>query len=890
VTSGAGRSPSPALPTGTVTFLFSDVEGSTRLAAALGPHFADLLDRHHSLLRQAFGDAGGIEIGTEGDAFFVVFRSAGDALRGAVAAQRALAAEPWPDGAPVRVRMGIHTGEGMLGGDNYAGLDVHRAARISAAAHGGQVLLSGATYGLVEGAAPDGVSFRDLGEHRLKDLDRPVRLVQLVVDGLLSDFPAPRSLETPTNLPVQVTTFVGREREVSEVGALLDRARLVTLTGPGGTGKTRLSIAVAERCRDRFPAGVFFVELASIVDPALIPATIASAVGVREDPSSPVVETLRQHLRDRSVLLVLDNFEQVVAGATVVADLLRAAPGLRVLASSREALGVTGEHQYPVPLLGVPDTRHMPSLDDLARFDAVALFVDRARAARAGFELTSDNAAAVAAICARLDGLPLALELAAARTRLFAPDALLRRLDRRLAVLTGGGRDLSARQQTMRGAIDWSHELLDADERALFRRLSVFPGGATIEIAAAVCDPDAALGVDVADGLASLADKSLVRIDEDARGEPRFRMLETIREYASGRLAESEDAEVVPRRHAVEFARLVADAESRIVTDDQAAWLARLDRELDNLRAALGWAADHDMALALAMGGALWRFWHQRSHLQEGREVLAGLLARPAASAPTAERAKALEGIGGLVYWQGDFASAEGAYSEELAIARTLADPRLVAEALYNLGFVANILGRDAEGRTMHEEALVVFEGLGDQMGMARVREGLVFYHAGKAEWTIARELDVENLHAFRAGGERFRAASALLWLAIFDQYLGRFADARAELAEATLIFRSAGDVANVINALVIGAVTATASGDAATAARICGAIASQRDSLGDFATVLDVIRIPDPERRAREALGDVAFDREFAMGRTLSLDEGIQLAVYDDPGRAGAS
>ncbi len=890
MTSGAGRSPSPALPTGTVTFLFSDVEGSTRLAAALGPRFADLLDRHHSLLRQAFGDAGGIEVGTEGDAFFVVFRSAGDALLGAVAAQRALAAEPWPDGASVRVRMGIHTGEGMLGGDNYAGLDVHRAARISAAAHGGQVLLSGATYGLVGGAAPDGVSFRDLGEHRLKDLDRPVRLVQLVVDGLPSDFPAPRSLETPTNLPVQVTTFVGREREVSEVGALLDRARLVTLTGPGGTGKTRLSIAVAERCRDRFPAGVFFVELASIVDPALIPATIASAVGVREDPSSPVVETLRQHLRDRSVLLVLDNFEQVVAGATVVADLLRAAPGLRVLASSREALGVTGEHQYPVPLLGVPDTRHMPSLDDLARFDAVALFVDRARAARAGFELTSDNAAAVAAICARLDGLPLALELAAARTRLFAPDALLRRLDRRLAVLTGGGRDLSARQQTMRGAIDWSHELLDPDERVLFRRLSVFPGGATIEIAAAVCDPDATLGVDVADGLASLADKSLVRIDEDARGEPRFRMLETIREYASGRLAESEDAEVVPRRHAVEFARLVADAESRIVTDDQAAWLERLDRELDNLRAALGWAADHDMALALAMGGALWRFWHQRSHLQEGREVLAGLLARPAArrrprsgrrlskasaASPTGRATSRAPSAPTPRSWR---SPGRSPIRDSLRKRCTTSDSSPTSSAVTPKG------GPCTRRRSSSSR--------GSATRWARPESGKASSsttperRSGRSPESSTSRI----LHAFRAGGERFRAASALLWLAIFDQYLGRFADARAELAEATLIFRSAGDVANVINALVIGAVTATASGDAATAARICGAIASQRDSLGDFATVLDVIRIPDPERRAREALGDVAFDREFALGRTLSLDEGIQLAVDDDPGRAGAS
>ncbi len=879
MTRRTGREASAVLPTGTVTFLFSDVEGSTRLVAALGPGFPDLLDRHHALLRRAFSDAGGIEVGTEGDAFFVVFRSAGEAVRGAAAAQRALAAETWPEGVHVRVRMGIHTGEGALGGDNYAGLDVHRAARIAAAAHGGQILLSAATHAMVVGAPPDGVSFRDLGEHRLKDLDRPERLVQLVVAGLPADFPAPRTLEVPSNLPVQVTSFVGREHETVEVVELLGRSRLVTLTGPGGTGKTRLAIAVAERVRDGFPDGVFFVELAPIVDPALIPATVASALGVREEPSRTVVETLCAHLRDRRLLLVLDNVEQVVAGATVVADLLRAAPGLRVLASSRKPLDLAGEHQYPVPPLGSPDARHLPPLEELARFDAVALFVDRARAARAGFALTTDNAPAIVAICARLDGLPLAIELAAARTKLFAPDALLRRLDQRLSVLIGGGRDLPARQQTLRGAIDWSHDLLDDVERVLFRRLSAFSGGTTIETATAVCDPDGSLGIDIADGLMSLADKSLLRIDERVDGEPRFRMLETIREYAWERLAESDDAEAVPARHAAEFARLAAEAEPHMVADDQAAWLDRLEDEVDNLRAALAWAGERDTEMALRMAGSLWRFWHQRSHLEEGREVLVDLLARPTA-APTAARAKALDGYGGLCYWQGDFASADRAYTEELAIARALGEQRLVAEALHNLSYVYSILGREVEAQRVTEEAFAAFERLGDTAGMTRARETLVFAHYAKADWAVARELDVENLHAYRAAGDQFRAAWALLWLAILDCFLGRLAEARAELSETARIFWAATDRSGSLDVLLVGAMLALAIPDATTAARLCGAVAAQRDILGDVATVVDLIKLPDPEPRAREALGASAFEAEFARGRLLSLDDAIRLAT----------
>ncbi|HEY6056813.1 MAG TPA: adenylate/guanylate cyclase domain-containing protein, partial [Candidatus Limnocylindrales bacterium] len=456
------------LPTGTLTFLFTDIEGSTRLVAALGERFGPLLERHQALLRAAFDARGGVEVATEGDSFFVVFASAGAAVVAAAAAQRALAAEHWPAGVEgVRVRMGLHTGEGRLGGDNYVGLDVHRAARIGAAAHGGQVLLSDVTRALAAESLPDDLVLRDLGEHRLKDLERPERLVQLVVRGLPEEFPPPRTLEAPTNLPAQVTSFVGRAREVEEIEALVRRSRLVTLVGPGGTGKTRLSLRVAERLRQEFAAGAFFVDLSPLIDPALIAATIAHALGVREEPSRPLVQSLEGHLRDLRLLLVLDNFEQVTRGAALVGDLMRAAPGLAVLVTSRVVLHVTGEQEYPVAPLRLPDTDRLPPLGMLTGIDSIALFSVRAQAVWPDFVVDAENAAAVAAICARLDGLPLAIELAAARIKLMAPQAILSRLEKRLAILTSTAGDLPERQRSLRGAIEWSHDLLDPTERAL---------------------------------------------------------------------------------------------------------------------------------------------------------------------------------------------------------------------------------------------------------------------------------------------------------------------------------------------------------------------------------------------------------------------------------------
>jgi predicted ATPase/class 3 adenylate cyclase len=870
-----------SLPVGTLTFLFTDIEGSTRLVTALGPAFGPLLERHQAILRAAFESAGGIEISTEGDAFFVVFPSAAEAVTAAAAAQRSLRAEAWPTGAPpVRVRMGIHTGEAVLGGDNYVGLDLHRAARIAAAAHGGQVLVSATTAALVARSLPGDLRLRELGEFRLKDLEAPERLAQLVGPDLVDDFPPPRTLETPSNLPAQMTSFVGRERELAEVCDLVRTKRLVTLTGPGGAGKTRLSLRVAEQLRPEYLGGAFFVELEDVRDASLVPTTIAEAIGLREDPKRPAVEVLEAHLRDLRLLLIADNFEQVVAAAPLVGRLLGAAPNLTVLASSREALHLRGEQEYPVPSLAAPDPAALPPVEALAKFDAVALFVQRARAVRPEFEVDEHNAAAVAAICARLDGLPLAIELAAARSKLFEPVAILARLDKSLALLASTARDVPERQRTLHGAIGWSHDLLDPSERSVFRRLAVFVGGCTIDAATAVCDPDGELDVDVLDILASLVDKSLLTLSQGADGEPRFVMLETIRGYALERLAESGEAEPVRRRHEDHFAKLALEAEPQLLGAHPNEWLDRLEAERDNLRAAIQRAADDGrIELALDTAAALWRFWQQRGHLAEGRDTLRALLEQPGATAPTRARARGLGGLGGVTYWQADMASAGRAYDEAVEIERGLDDPSGLAEALYNAGYVSAIAGDRDRARAEYDEAIGIYEAMGDRKGLLRVRDALAFILIRTGDLGPARTIQEENLATFRVTDERLAIEGALTLLTVIDLKDRAFAAAHARLRETIAMVRAAGDMQRLSSLLTIGAALAIAEGDPERAARLSGAASVILEPLGSVATPMQLIGLDDPVPAARAALGNEAFEAAYAAGRALDVDAAVSLA-----------
>ena len=507
------------MPTGTVTFLFTDIEGSTRLWERDAQAMHSALSRHDGILRCAVEEGGGFVFKTIGDAFCCAFSSAPEALGAAISAQRALHDEEWEEGATIRVRMALHTGAVEEQGGDYFGPALNRVARLLAAGHGGQTLLSLATQELVRDALPVDARLEDLGERRLKDLFRPEHVFQVTVTDLPSEFPPLRTLESlRNNLPLQATPLIGREREVGEVCERLrqEDMRLLTLTGTGGTGKTRLALQAAADVLEDFEDGVFFVSLAAVTDPDLFYTEIAGALGLREGGDAALEDLLKEYLGRRELLLVLDNFEQVLSAVPFVGELLSAAPRLKVLATSRIPLGLYGEHEYAVSPLSVPDPKRLPDLGALSQYEAVRLFIERAGAAKASFEITNENAPAVAEICVRLDGLPLAIELAAARVKLLSPKVLLTRLANRLKLLTGGAKDLPERQRTLRGAIEWSHDLLDVGERTLFARLAVFSGGRTLEAVEAICDAEGDLPVDALEGVSSLLDKSLLVREEGA--------------------------------------------------------------------------------------------------------------------------------------------------------------------------------------------------------------------------------------------------------------------------------------------------------------------------------------------------------------------------------------
>src|SRR6266704_3003150 len=548
------------VPKGTITLLFNDIEGSTLLLQQLGEQYSRVLAECRQLLRTAFQRFEGYEVDTQGDACFFAFARATDAVSAAVAAQRALASHAWPEGAAVRVRVGLHTGEPQPTADGYVGLDVHLAARLMSVGHGGQVLLSQTTRHLVEHTLPDGVSLRDLGEHRLKDLQQQSHLFQLVIAGLPDDFPPLLTLDIhPHNLPVQPTPLIGREREVAAVQQLLLRedVRLLTLTGPGGSGKTRLGLHVAAELSDHFTDGIYFVNLAPISDAELVVPTVAQTLGVKESSTQSMAEQLQAFLQAKLLLLVLDNFEQVVSAACILSDLLARCPDLKLLVTSRTVLHLAAEHEFAVPPLSLPDLNHLPDLVTLSQYEAVALFIARAQALKPEFQVSNTTAPAVAEICARLDGLPLAIELAAARIKLLPPPALLARLGQRLEVLTIGARDVPARQQTLRDTIAWSYQLLDAAEQ----RLSVFAGGCTLQAVEAIGAVFGDTTGQVFERVASLIDKSMLQQTEEKGEEPCLLMLETIREYGQVCLQASGEEEVIRHAHAAYYLRLSETAE-----------------------------------------------------------------------------------------------------------------------------------------------------------------------------------------------------------------------------------------------------------------------------------------------------------------------------------------
>ena len=783
------------LPSGVVTFLFTDIEASTQQLSRLGDeNYLALMERHRAVLRAAFAAHSGHEVSTGGDSFFVAFERASDAVGAALDAQSALADERL-DEVGVRVRMGLHTGQALLVDGDYHGLAVHHAARIAGAAHGGQVLVSAATADLASAQLPEDLVLTDLGEHRLKDLERPQRLFQLGSSDLATTFPPPRSLELVThNLPVQTSSFVGRHTELAEVAKLLEAARLVSLLGPGGVGKTRLAFQVAADGVENFSGGIWVAELASVADETAVAAALLRALALREEAARNPTDTIGEYLRDRQALVILDNCEQVISAAAALAKaLLENCPKLRVLATSREALRVGGEVTYQVGGLGLVSGASVGSLDSPADADAVRLFVARAADVSPGFVLSADNAADIAALCARLDGLPLAIELAAARARSLSPGQIKARLGQTLDLLSKGARDADARQATLRGAIDWSHDLLGEPEQVLFRRLAVFTGGWRLEAAEHVCAGEDLPATKVLDVLDALADKSLVAVGADNDGEVRYRLLETIGAYATERLEEAGEAAMLADAHATWCSALAAEASQGLAgTREEAGWFDRLEPEQANLLASLEHLRSRGDAEELEQAGRLGAFWLARGHWQVARAQLhAALLVD---SGPSPARAKVLASLGSVAADQGDYREARGRIEEALTIARDLGDRSNEGRWVGSLGTAALYQGDNREARSRYEEALTIARDVGDRRSEGRWVGSLGAVAFNQGDYPEARSRFEEALTIARDLGDR---SSEGRWVGILGGIAasqGDYPEARSRFEEALTIARDLGD------------------------------------------------------------------------------------------------
>ena len=893
---------------GTFAFLFTDIEGSTRRWESHPDEMSAALARHDALIRRAVGDAGGKVFKAIGDAFCAVFPSPGDALAAALAAQQALAAESWGVLGPLRVRAAVHVGAAEERDDDYFGPVLNRVARLLSAGHGGQTLLSRAAADAVADRLPTGVSLRDLGERRLKDLTRPERVFQAVTPNMPADFPPLRTLDgRPNNLPAQATALVGREAELAEVRALLrkDGVRLVTLTGPGGAGKTRLALQAAADLIDEFPQGVWSVALAPVGEAGLVLAAIAGALGVKPEGALPLSATLVDFLRDRRLLILIDNFEHVLDAASDAAALLEAAPGLKLIVTSRSLLHVYGEHDYSLP--------------PLKPAEGVLLFAERARAASSGFALTSVNESDVAALCAQLDGLPLAIELAAAQSRLFAPKALLAELGHccgtgPLDLVSGGSRNVPERQRTLRGAIAWGYELLDEAERSAFRRLGVFRGGWDREAAAAVLQERSALPL-----LAALVDKSLVRARVDC-AETRFEMLETLREFALERLDEHGEAADVRGRHTAHYLSLAEAPGARLVGPDQQAWSERLQREHDNFRAACEHAQTRqDADAALRFGAGLGPLWGQSGCYLEGRSQLEAALALgddltttakarallalgqmhnglgdlPQAQAELEKAVSAFRALGDaageldalavlawVLMYRGEHASAQRVTEELLDKSAALAEPRRRAIALERAAYVAQENGRPDHGVPLLEEALGLMRRAQDKRGIALLLNVSGEHIRAGGDFARAEGFYRESLTLARELRYTFLSAVAAMNLAVSLFRLGRPAEAVPLATESLAAAHAIGNKRNVPPGLILIAALAEAAGEPGHAALFLGAAEKYLREQDTVLVYADRSERDEATRSVKAALDATAFESARAAGAALPLSAAVERAL----------
>jgi predicted ATPase/class 3 adenylate cyclase len=885
------------MPTGTVTFLYTDIEGSTagweRDPAAMKAAVA----HQEALLRAAIDAHHGHVFRTVGDGLCAAFARSPDAVAGALAAQQALHAESWDGVGPLRARMALHTAIADLHNSDYVGAGLNRLGRLLAVGHGGQILLSGGIHPLVRDALPAGAGLRDLGEHRLRDLAQPERIYQLLHPDLPADFPPLRSLDTyHHNLPLQVTSFVGRAREMGAVADLLGTTRLLTLTGTGGAGKTRLALQVAVEQIERHPDGVWLVELAALDDPDRVPQAVALALGVREAIGQPLLTTVLAYLTTRRLLLILDNCEHLLdACAQLVDAVIHAGAGVTVLATSREPLGIAGEVSWRVPSLPVPSRDRSISsgeaaLAALRQHDAVQLFIDRAVAVQPDFALTSQNALAMAHLCARLDGIPLALELAAARVRGLAVEQIAARLDQRFRLLTGGSRTALPRQQTLAATVDWSYQLLADAERTLFHRLAVFTGRFTLEAAEAVCAGDDLPLDEVLDGLLRLVDKSLVLAEAGHDGRTWYRLLETLRQYGRERLVACGQAEATQARHATYYLALAEEAAHECFGPRLKEWLARLEAELGNLRMALRWAVETGAGeQGLRLCGQLFIFWHYRGYPADGRAWLAEVVALPAASACVAGRGWALVAAAWLAHQMGDLTTARTWSEEAVALHRAAGDRAGLSLALAVRGRAESADGEVEAARMTLEEAVTVARASDDARPLPFALYFLsnVVYYQG--EYARSRALNEECLVISRAMGQQGMAASNLMWLGHLAVAQGDLAAARALYQESLTLRLELGIKYGIATTMAGFANLAAARGEPVRALRLAGAAdrLCEEDGVPVF-TIWTQAGIGRRVEGCRQVLGAASSDAAWAAGRALTLAEAVAEAGGGAIGRDG--
>ncbi len=879
------KSPMPdAETTATLTFLFSDIEGSTPLWEAQPDAMSGALARHDALVRQAIEDAGGEIFKTVGDAFHAAFHSPGDAFQAAVSAQTALAAASWglDNSGALRVRLALHTGPAERRDGDYFGAALSRTARLLAAAHGGQTLLSDTAAKLAPDALPPGVSLRFLGQHALKGFTQASEIWELSAPGLPAGFPPLRLPDLfPHNLPAALTSFIGRDAERAAAREKLAAARLVTLVGTGGTGKTRLALQLAADVREDYPGGTWLVEMAALSDPELIEQEIAGVLGLRED-AGRLRQTLLEALRPQPLLLILDNCEHLIdAVARLTEALLKSCPKLSVLATSREALGIGGEAVLPLPPLGLPPPGDARTLEALGGCDSVRLFVERATAALPQFRLSSGNAAAVASVCTRLDGIPLALELAAARVKVLTPEQIDGRLNDRFRLLTGGSRTALPRQQTLRALVDWSYELLSPAEQCLLRRLSVFHGDWSLGAAEAVCAGGEVEDWEVLEGLSHLAAKSLIVVETPDGGPVRYRLLQSIHSYTAGKLAESPDErDGLRRKHRDFFVSLAEEAEPNLLGASQVLWLNTLECDMENLRAALAFAQEIRDGTLPRLAGALSRFWYGRSYLSEGRSRLEAALAE--ISSEDAVLGKVLSGAGMLAWCCGDYDTARAYHLRDLALQQRCENPHGIARALGNLCIVAEGQKQYAEAERYGQESLGQYRGLGDRANSARMLNSMGVLALGQGDYAGAEDLYRRALAEYRELYDAAGSAATLHNLGdlLFQQ--GQYAQAKPyfrDSLEAQRTLRSKQQTATTLTQL------AEIAGVEGRHAEVCILqAASEAAREGEMVTLGLGFDPWATLAQSRAALGEEQFALFWAQGARIDASQSIQYVLdnYD--------